>query len=654
MSRPATAWSPLPGTIFSVNHGTKGSRVSVIEGEVMVDAGGREEVLHPGQQAATHASLAMIPVSEEIAWSRDVDRYIELMQEVSALRQALVEQVPRPELRYSSRLIEMVPADSSLFVSLPNLGETIAEADRILRERVDESRLLKQWFESRGDFQEFGPSFDEVTNHLAELGSYLGEEVVVTARFGDGEDVDSPLVLAELRDAAGLRRFVEEQMTRHHSADNGDEEDHSSVAFLDDPAALPAEDAEMYVWMGDDTMVAAGDIDSLRTALGKISGGGGQFTSTPFGQRILEAYREGAGVVIAVDIKSFTAAEMLGEEDAAERASLEETGLLDAEHFLMEQKWVDGKTQHRAVLGFQNERQGMAAWLAAPAPMGALDFISPDAKFAASFLLVDPTVMFDDVLRICCSSTPEMQVDLDKMEEELGMDLRTDIAAAFGGEVAMAVDGPLLPEPSWKVVLEVYDPIRVAFVMQQLVVVANEKLVEAGKEPLSLTSETVGNRLYWSLAGGQSFHFTFEDGYLIAAPSRGLLDRAIRYRESGYTLVSSSKFRSLLPVDGQSNFSAIFYQDAMSLLEPLAERIASQELSEEQRSAIEALAGESGPTLGYAYGEPNRIVFAASGTMNLLDAGLPSLLGLGGSFEMDGLFKGIMGQDFIDQDGADI
>ena len=46
-------------------------------------------------------------------------------------------------------------------------------------------------------------------------------------------------------------------------------------------------------------------------------------------------------------------------------------------------------------------------------------------------------------------------------------------------------------------------------------------------------------------------------------------------------------------------------------------------------SRLEALTAESGPTLGYAYGEPERIVFAASGTMSLLEAGLPGLLGLG-------------------------
>ena len=309
----------------------------------------------------------------------------------------------------------------------------------------------------------------------------------------------------------------------------------------------------------------------------------------------------------------------------------------------MEQKWVGGKAQHRAVLGFDGPRRGIAAWLDEPAPMASLDFVSPDAKFAASLILVDPAVMVDDLVRLAAGRDGDLETHLAELEAELGFDLRRDAATAFGGEITLAVDGPLLPEPSWKLVLEVYDPQRAIWIVEQLVSAASAKLIDAGKEPLELASESVGGRTFWSLGGESSFEATFEDGYLLVAPNRGLLDRAIRYRQSGYTLAASSRFRSLLPTDGRDNFSAIFYQDALGLLEPLAERIASRELTAEQREALDALAAESGPTLGYAYGEPERLGFAASGTLSLLDAGLPGLLGLGGgSFEMDGLFRSIV------------
>jgi ferric-dicitrate binding protein FerR (iron transport regulator) len=55
----------VTGTVFSVNSGTKGSRVSVIEGEVHMDHAGSERVLRGGEQATTNASIATIPVVVE-------------------------------------------------------------------------------------------------------------------------------------------------------------------------------------------------------------------------------------------------------------------------------------------------------------------------------------------------------------------------------------------------------------------------------------------------------------------------------------------------------------------------------------------------------------------------------------------------------------
>ncbi len=635
----------VTGTIFSVNHGTKGSRISVIEGEVVVDAGGRETILHPGQQTATHMSLAMIPVAEDISWSQDVDQYIDMLSELTALRRALEEELTRPELRYSSRLMDRVPADTAIYVALPNLAETIAEADRILRERIADSRLLSQWWESQEQLQGFGTTFDSITDKLAEFGGYLGDEVVVTARMSGGSEPSSPLVLAELRDADGLRRFVEQEMAQHADTDS------VAIAFVDTIDEAVAE-AELYVWMDGDTLIAAADLDDLRAALSADTESAGGFAVTSFGQRVAEAYREGAGVVIAVDISSF-AASMIASEGAGGNV-LEATGLLSAEHFLLEQKWVDGRTQHSAVLGFDGPRQGVAAWLAEPAPMGALDFISPDAKFAAVLLMQDPSVMLADVMRIAALGDPEIATGLAAQESEFGISIAEDVAVAFGGEIAVAIDGPLLPTPSWKLILEVYDPTRVQFILGQLATQASALLVQEGGDPIELVREESNGRVYFSFSGDKPFHFTFEESYLIAAPNRALLERAIRYRQSGYTLAVSSRFRALLPTDGRDNFSAIFYQDAMSLLGPLAGRIAAQELTDAQREAIAALTAESGPTLGYAYGETDRVVFAANGTMSLLDAGLPSLLGLGmGSFDTEGLFRSMLGSGDADGGSGD-
>lgn len=51
----------VKGTIFSVNHGTKGSRVAVIEGVVRVDYGDRMTDLTAGQEATSSASVSQVP-----------------------------------------------------------------------------------------------------------------------------------------------------------------------------------------------------------------------------------------------------------------------------------------------------------------------------------------------------------------------------------------------------------------------------------------------------------------------------------------------------------------------------------------------------------------------------------------------------------------
>src|SRR6185436_8022046 len=101
--------------------------------------------LHPGQQVATHASMAPTPVAREIAWSRDVDRYLAVMKEMTDVRSALNE-VHSPALRYRSRLLDRVPAGTFMYVAIPNITGTLDEAQRRIQQRIQQSEVLKDWF----------------------------------------------------------------------------------------------------------------------------------------------------------------------------------------------------------------------------------------------------------------------------------------------------------------------------------------------------------------------------------------------------------------------------------------------------------------------------------------------------------------------------
>ena len=121
----------------------------------------------------------------------------------------------------------------------------------------------------------------------------------------------------------------------------------------------------------------------------------------------------------------------------------------DVRYFLATSKVIGGGTladgENHASVIFSKDRTGVASWLGVPGPMGSLNFVSPDAGFAVSTILKNPTLIVDDMMN-SMSKVADQKLAL------------TDLASAFGGEVTFALDGPLLPVPALKFVAEVYDP----------------------------------------------------------------------------------------------------------------------------------------------------------------------------------------------------
>ncbi len=619
------------GTIFSVNHGTKGSRVSVIEGEVRVDHSGDEWVLHPGDQVTTHARLGAQPVDKEIEWSRDIDYYLSLLSDLASLRKELREGVPHPELRYESRLLDLMPQDTMVYVAVPNLGETLRESYDIAVQSISESPALETWRNENGVPDLLGPEVGEIVDRLSELGGYLGAEMAVGAFRTDGdsgsipngEDIGGPLVLSEVTNPNGLRTFVDEQIDQFTDGE-------VPLVWVDDPFATAPADETLFLWLAEDMLTASPDINVVRSVAEVVLQGAiNPFVGSPFHSQIEALYADGAGIIVAVDLEGFLP-DTMDIDDPDSQRGFAFTGLDEARHLMLERKVHGQGTEHRAVLSFREQRHGIASWLAAPAPMGSLDFISPDAKMFGAFVIKDPSAMLDDVHNLAGDTGIDGFFSwLEVFEQEHGLSLREDFAETLGGEMAFAIDGPLLPIPSWKLVLEVYDPARFQFTIEQAIEQVNGKLTEAGKPIIELQRETVGGRDFYTLpAVIADVHYTFVEGYLVMGPSRALVDRALRYRQSGQTITHSPRFVAMLPTDQRDNFSALIYQDLTSLLGGIVDKLPTQSLTPDQQAALEVIREEVEPTLIYAYGEPKRIIFAAASEGDLLTDGLLGLLGL--------------------------
>jgi hypothetical protein len=152
-----------------------------------------------------------------------------------------------------------------------------------------------------------------------------------------------------------------------------------------------------------------------------------------------------------------------------------------------------------------------------------------------------------------------------------------------------------------------------------------------------VTKKEVGSRTYFVISSASQPNFevdyTFVDRYMIAAPDLGTISRAIQSREAGYTLTHSPKFQALLPSDGYTNFSAIFYHNIGPVVGPLAEELkASGALTPQQRKSVDALTANSAPGLIYAYGEPDRIVVASNTGFMGFDLGTLLTMGDNGPF----------------------
>ena len=615
----------VTGTVFSVNNGLKGSRVSVFEGSVRVANTGDEQVLASGDQWASSAAMETVPLREEIGWSADVDRHLALLSEMKVLRERL-RTVPTPGLRYESRLLGLVPEEAVLFASAPNYGQSLAEAYRLFQERLQESPVLRDWWAHADPARHGGPDLGAVIEKVRGFSGFLGDEIVLAAVDTGSPRRIVPLVLAEIRNP-GLREFLEEELARLPR-----EGDRHPVTIVDE-GEVPSPDARegLFILLRHGMMAVAvdgADLARLAARLDEAQAAPG-LDRTPFGARIAEAYGDGVGLLFAADLQRISARMAAGGPDERRDRALHNAGIDGLRYLVFERKQMGEAVRTEALLAFDGAPRGIASWLAAPAPMGALDFVSPSAQVAAAFVAKSPALIFDDLVSL---GAPGANSDLASLESKLDLHVREDLAETLGGEFALALDGPMLPTPAWKLVVEVVDPARLQSSLEVLVRRASEEAARAGRPALVLESEDAGGQTYHVIRGAGlpvELHYAFAEGYAVAAPSRALVMRALQARASGDTLARSSSFRALFTPDRDVNVSGLVYENLGPLVRALLDAPGTGALSADQRRSIDALARDARPAILCAYGEPSALRVAGLGGVfdfDTADLALPMLV----------------------------
>lgn len=620
----------VKGTIFSVNHGVKGSRVAVIEGVVHVDFANNTTDLTAGQQATSSATVSKVPIQNEIAWSRNSAKYLALLGEFSILQKQFAA-IPGPGLRYTSDLLPLIPENTVVYAAIPNLANTIGEASRLFNDRLQQSPELRNWWrqQQKGN----GPKPEEILDQIKTFSSYLGDEVAF-AIAKDGTNYVAPVVLARVRQP-GLEDFLQKTGQRLTTSPS-----QAAIQTVRDPLnAVQPPGHPLLVYVSNDLMIATPDLTELQRSVKRSQAGSGAIQATPFYQHLAHSYEQGVEWLFCANMEQIVAANVQADSSRHELPP----GIGDVRYLTMEHRELSGKPESRADLMFASERQGVASWLAAPASMGSLEFVSPEASMVTSAVIKNPKNILEEVFRMIGAGDPNFSQHLSEFESKTGVNVLDDMAAPLGGEVTWAFDGPMIPTPRWKLIFEVYDPTTLQSTIQKLIDSFNREASAQGHS-LQITTRQVNSRTYYTITSPNQpnveFDYTFVDSYLVAAPDAATISRAIQTRSAGYSLPHSSTFQALLPSDGYTNFSAIVYHNLGPVIGPLADQVkATGALTAQQRQSIDALTANSAPGLIYAYGEPNSIVVASNTGFMGFDLGTLLTMGHNGPF-MPQMFLG--------------
>lgn len=591
----------VTGTVFSVNSGIKGSRVAVLQGSVHVAHAGVDTLMQAGDQLSTSDNLEPATVDQQISWSPDREKFLPLLAQISALRNRIA-QIPFPQPRYSSDLLARVPVGTLLYISIPNLGDFLNEANNILHDQLSKSPALQQWWaQGHNNTAEL----DALVGKIHQMSQFLGDEIVIVGVNQPG--FPGFAVVADVKQS-GLNNFLKTQFPASDST-------HRLIVFNESslkaaPVSSPAKNAG-YALIRQHEAVFSNSVTLLKQVNAQLNAGASGFATGDFGQQITAAYSRGAGVILAADLHQMIAnGTNLQKPNGQGEKILETSGMGDLSYLIAEQRELNGQPENHLNLQFAGTRQRVASWLATPAPMGSLEFVTPGAAVAIAVLSKEPKEIANDIINMTGQEKGAENAQLSAVEAKLNINFRDDLAASLGGEFLLSLDGPVLPTPSWKAVIEVHDSAKLEQTLERLTKSIRDMTQGNGAHSIVIESSDAGGQRFYSVKDQTSgivvAQYTFSDGYMILAPSRALLMQALQTHASGDSLARSAAFKALLPKDENDNYSAVAYQNLSPVLTPLLSN-----LSGESAQALSQLAADAKPTAICAWGKDSRIEVAS-------------------------------------------
>jgi hypothetical protein len=578
--------------------------IALVTSSYGIQAGNRERL---ELVSATGVSTATPTTGEafnqqEGAPGVDMSKIMPLLQALGQLQEKLKQGIQLPAVRTQSKLLTQLPAGTEFYLALPNYGDTLHQALEIFHQELkDNGPLRDQW-------QSFpmGPMVEDALDKVYQLSQYLGNEIVVS---GDVKPKGGTFVIVAEVKKAGLGAFLQGLIKQFAPGPN------SPLRILTPQQLLTAKATKQQalVLVRPDLVVITSEISTLKSFNAQLARPGGKLGSTPFGQRLAQAYQGSAGILFGADLEHLK--NLVPTKTKKDIATFEQTGFAGVKYMIAEHKDLAGQTSSTMELSFDGPRHGIASWLAAPGPMGGLDFVSTDAGVVYSIVIKSPAQMFDDILSIAKVSDPNAEAGLAQGEAMLNLKIKDDLLSKIGKNITISLDGTFGPKgsmPPWKAVLQVNDSSGLQRTLKQLLTSAG--MFMKGEQQPSLDEQTEGGQTYYTLKlfSGKTpteVNYTFADGYWILAANRDLLAEALRVHRNGNSLAKSSGFQALRPPDHPGDASGVWYLNFGPTLASMV-----QQMSPEIASRLQEASAKSVPSASFVYGEENAVRVISSGS----------------------------------------
>ena len=117
-------------------------------------------------------------------------------------------------------------------------------------------------------------------------------------------------------------------------------------------------------------------------------------------QHVAHSYQQGVEWLFCADMEQIVQQNVQASSNRHELPP----GMGDVRYLTLEHRELDGKPESRADLMFASQRQGIASWLAAPASMGSLDFVSPDVHMVTSAVIKNPKSIMEEIFKMIGAS----------------------------------------------------------------------------------------------------------------------------------------------------------------------------------------------------------------------------------------------------------